>query len=216
MKRGNNILKEAVVLLIATAIVLSTVAIAENTMETSKIGEEMQYETSINTEKYIWDEKNQEWVDADTEDEALDVPVCNNVTFKIEIHNNGEVPIDVFFVLDQMEDSLRYISANPEPDYVKHSPPYYDIHWFGFGIINPCETIEITIIAHVEGPRCSYDWNDARAWGKDAQGTNVADNDLCWVHAVQKARVINTPFLKFLENHPNLFPMLQKLLSVIK
>jgi hypothetical protein len=45
---------------------------------------------SVDVEKYVMCPCTEEWFDADTEDEALDLPICTDVQFKIVIHNNGE------------------------------------------------------------------------------------------------------------------------------
>jgi hypothetical protein len=163
---------------------------------------------SIDVEKYVWSEKLQEWVDADTEDEAIDVKICHDVTFKIVIHNDGEVPLQGIKIDDKMHGSLKFISGDPEPDEVYFEDPFWYMNWFFPGPLNPCETIEIYITAHVEGPECSYDFNYVLV-----EAGGVRDEDYAWVHAHDRAKEFNSPILNFLESHPNIFPLLQLLLQ---
>jgi hypothetical protein len=168
-------------------------------------------EPCIDVEKYVWDTWNQEWVDADTEDEALDVKICKEVSFKIVIHNCGNEPLYEIVVKDKMHNSLKFISSDPEGESYYEEPFWY-INWFFNGPLDPCETIEIYITAHVEGPECSYDFNYVlvEAYGC---GEIVRDEDYAWVHAHDRAREFNSPILNFLETHPNMFPLLQILLE---
>jgi hypothetical protein len=166
----------------------------------------------LDVEKYVWDNKNQEWVDADTEHEALEVCICNEVTFKIVIHNCGTEPMFDIWVEDMMHDSLKFISADPDPDDYAYDPPFYYMWWYFPGPLYPCEIIEIYITAHVEGPECSYDFNYVYVEGYQC-GYYVWDEDYCYVHAKEKAREFNTPILDWLQNHPNMFPVLQLILK---
>jgi hypothetical protein len=167
-------------------------------------------EPSIDVEKFVWDAKNQDWVDADTEDEALDVKICKEVTFKIVIHNDGNEPLFEIVVKDKMHDSLKYISSDPEGE-AYYEEPFWYIDWFFNGPLNPCETIELYITAHVEGPECSKDFNYVLVEGIGC-GETVRDEDYAWVHAHDKAK-FSSPILNFLESHPNMFPLLQVLLQ---
>jgi hypothetical protein len=214
MKR-KNILKGAVVLLITVAMVFSTVAIAENTKKTSfssKIGQEVQCNASIDIEKYVWDEKNDEWVDADTENEALDIPICHDATFKIVVLNDGDCPLADTIVEDILHDTLVFKSADPEPDTFQHVPPYYYMSW-GYAGLNIGETIEINITAHVKGPDCTIDSNYAFVISHCIHCCFIEDEDWCWVHAKTGGRTLNRPFLHFLQNHPNLLKLIQLLLQ---
>ena len=168
----------------------------------------------IDVEKYVWDNRNQAWVDADTETEALDVPICDEVTFKIVVHNCGDTDITNIKITDKMHMSLKYISADPEPDKVVQEDPDWIITWIFPGPLKPCETIEVYITAHVEGPECSNDYNHVFVEG-EACGNQVSDEDWCWVHAIKKSKSANHPLLAWLENHLNMFPLLQKLLKLI-
>ena len=177
---------------------------------------EEQCEPEIDIEKYVWDEKNQEWVDADTMDKALDVPICNDATFKIVIKNTGNCPLFGVNISDHMHDSLEFISADPEPGDIWYDETNSEWRmWWFFPdeILMPGETIVITVIAHVEGPKCSYDYNWVLVGAICEHGTYVEDEDTCWVHAYEKTKEFNTPILNFLQNHPNMFPLLQLLLQ---
>ncbi|UCH71590.1 MAG: DUF11 domain-containing protein [Thermoplasmatales archaeon] len=171
-------------------------------------------EPSIDVEKEVWDNKNQEWVDADTRDEALDVCICNEVTFKITVTNTGTCPLYNVKVSDIMHDSLKYISADPDPFDFWYEEPYYYMIWY-IDEMDETQEVVIYITAHVEGPECSYDVNHVEADGVCLHGTPVFDEDDCWVHAKEKAREFNTPILDWLQNHPNLFPLLQKLIKLL-
>jgi uncharacterized repeat protein (TIGR01451 family) len=171
-------------------------------------------EPCIDVEKYVWDKNNQEWIDADTESEALDVPICDEVTFKIVVHNCGDTDITDIIIDDKMHDSLKFISGDPEPDEAVYEEPFWYLKWFFPGPLAPCETIEVYITAHVEGPECSYDFNHVLVEGKCC-GNTLQDEDEAWVHAIKKSKSVNMPFLAWLESHPNMFPLLQKLLKLI-
>ncbi|UCF50005.1 MAG: PKD domain-containing protein [Thermoplasmatales archaeon] len=145
-------------------------------------------EPSVDVEKYVWDPCAQGWIDADTEAEAIDLPICTDVQFKIVIHNNGECCGALYdiFVGDMMHDSLKYISSDPEPDEWYYDPPYYYIYWYFPGPLDPCNTIEIYVTAHVEGPDCSVDPNyvEVQAYS-DCEPYYVYDWDWAWVHAYE-------------------------------
>jgi len=166
----------------------------------------------IDVEKEVFDSKTGRWVDADTASTALDVPICSNVKFRITVTNTGDCPLAVG-VDDKMHDSLKYISADPEPEEVTYDPPFYYILWVWPNYVMPGETITITVTAHVEGPDCSIDYNHAYALGVTEGGEEVEDEDYAYVHAYEKAKEINMPLLKFLQSHPNMFPFLQILLQ---
>jgi uncharacterized repeat protein (TIGR01451 family) len=163
---------------------------------------------SINVEKQVMD-KNGEWHDGDTENEALDVVICNDITFKIVIENDGDFPLYDIVVSDVMEDGLSYVSADPEPDEYTYDPPYHYMWWNFSGELIPSETIEIEITAHVEGPECSTDYNYVQAESEEINGYTISDEDYCYVHSVEKSKSINTLFLNFLENHQFLLKIFQ-------
>jgi hypothetical protein len=166
----------------------------------------------IDVEKEVWDEKNGEWVDADTQSSAIDAPICSNILFRIKVTNTGDCPLAVG-IDDEMHDSLKYISADPKPDEVSYDPPFYYILWVWPTYVMPGETIIITLTAHVEGPECSYDYNYVYVLGETDSGETVEDEDYAYVHAYKKTKEFNTPILNFLQNHPNMFPLLQKLIQ---
>ena len=172
-----------------------------------------QCEPSIDVEKYVQDPNTGSWIDADTEHEAADFPICEDITFKIVIHNDGDVELYDIIVKDEMHDSLKYISADPEPDQFFYEPPIQYMEWFFPGPLHPCETIEIYIVAHVEGPECSYDFNHVMVEAVGC-GTQVQDDDYCWIHAYKKGRDINTPLLNILEYLINQFPLLKTLFGL--
>ena len=165
------------------------------------------YNQSIDVEKQVMDEDG-EWHDCDTENEALDVIICNDITFRIIIQNNGGFPLYDIGAYDVLVDKLKYISADPEPDDFVYDPPYYYINWYFPGELMPDETIEIEITAHVEGPECSTEFNFVEVIG-NYSGLNFTDDDYCYVHAYEKSRVIKSPFLSFLENHQFLLKIFQ-------
>jgi hypothetical protein len=181
------------------------------------VTEEGGCDPSVDLEKYVWDEINQEWLDADTIDTALDAPICDDVTFKIVIHNTGDCPLFFINVSDHMHESLKYTGAYPEPDnhWFDDEAKEWRMYWFFPGPLNPDETIEIYVTAHVEGPECSTDYNWAHVGALCEHGIYVEDEDESWVHAYKKSKDLNMPFLQFLHNHPNIFPLLQKLLNTL-
>jgi len=135
-------------------------------------------------EKYVLCPCNEEWIDADTEEEALDLPICTDATFKIVIRNDGDCPLFEIAVYDMMHDSLEYLSADPEPDEFSYDPPNYYIYWFFPGPLNPGETIEIYITAHVNGPHCSIDYNFVEVTAL-CDDIPVSDSDYAYVHAFE-------------------------------
>ena len=87
------------------------------------------------------------------------------------------------------------------------------MEWYFPGPLYPCEIIEIYLTAHVEGPKCSYDFNHVLVEAESCSSQNVTDEDYAYVHIKGCGRTLNSPFLNFLLNHPNLFLMLQRLLQ---
>ena len=170
---------------------------------------------SIDVEKQVMD-KNGEWQDCDTENEALDVKICNDITFRIVIENDGDFPLNDIAVYDLMEDGLSYVNANPEPDNYSYDPPYHYILWNILEEFLPGEKIVIEITAHVDGPDCSIDSNYVKIEAEDEYGSIFSDEDYCYVHAVKKSKTLNLPFLNWLQSHPKLFQLLQFLLHRIE
>jgi len=164
-------------------------------------------EPSIDIEKLVWDEKNSEWIDADTMSEAFDIAICEDATFKIVV--------SYINASDHMHDSLKYTNADPEPKNVwyNESKKEWRMYWFFPGPLAVGGAIEITVIAHVEGPACSSDYNWAHVGALCAHGKYVEDEDTCWVHAFKKSRELNRPFINFLQTHPNIFLLLRLILQ---
>ena len=173
-------------------------------------------EPGIDVEKYVLG-LDGKWVDADTENEALDLPICHDGQFKIVIKNTGECALINIVVKDIMHESLKYTGADPEPDNVVNTPPEWVMDWMFPGPLAPGDTIEIYVNFHVEGPECSVDYNHVLVEGfcEECPGDIVQDEDWCWVHAYKKSKDLNMPFLQFLQSHPNIFPLLQKLLKTL-
>lgn len=165
---------------------------------------------SINVEKQVMD-RDGEWQDCDTENEALDVNICNDITFRIVIENDGDFPLSHIVVYDLMEDGLSYISADPEPDEYTHEPPYHYMMWNILEELLPGETIVIEITAHVDGPDCSIDSNYVKIESEDEYGSIFSDEDYCYIHAVKKSKTLNLPILNWLKSNTKLFHLRQLL-----
>jgi hypothetical protein len=168
----------------------------------------------MDVEKYVWDNNNQEWIDADIETKALEAIIGTNVTFKIVVQNNGSGPLENILIRDKMHDSLEFLGGDPEPDDWFYLKPFYYLEWFISGPLNQNETIEVNITAHVNGPHYSFNFNHGRAEAGGC-GETVEDEDYAWIHALKKGKSANFPFLDWLENHVNMFPMLKIILKLI-
>jgi hypothetical protein len=169
----------------------------------------------IDVEKQVQNPDTGAWVDADTPSDALDLEICTDADFKITIHNNGECcDLTNIIVKDKMHDSLEYKYADPEPDNYYYEPPYHHMEWTFPGPLQPCNTIEIDITAHVEGPDCTTDYNYVLVTAESGcTPPIVSDDDYAYVHAYEKSRTVNTPLLNWLQSYLNMFPLLQKLLQ---
>jgi len=104
---------------------------------------------SIDIKKYVWDPDNEDWVDASTPSEAMDLTIGTIAEFKVVIENDGEPPLDPVDLEDTMEDGLEFVSAIPQPS---STDP---LKWEDLGKLEPGETHEITIKARVVGVHCS-------------------------------------------------------------
>ena len=102
---------------------------------------------SINVKKYVKHPESGEWIDAPTENDALDIKIGSTVEFKITMENDGEPPLTLLEVEDTMEYSLLFISAEPPPD-------THGMKWEDLGDIQPGETKEIIIQAKLVGEHC--------------------------------------------------------------
>jgi uncharacterized repeat protein (TIGR01451 family) len=165
---------------------------------------------SIDLEKEVQDEDGV-WQQADTRETAVDLPICNTATFRITIKNTGNCPLFNIVVRDIMHDSLEYTSSDPEGE-VYYEEPNWIIEWYFEGPLAPGDAIVIYVTAHVAGEDCSIDENKAVVDAVCEHGTPVNDADSAFVHCYKKSIDFNRPFLSFLESHPNMFPLLQKLL----
>jgi hypothetical protein len=170
---------------------------------------------SIDIEKLVWDEENSDWIDADTMSEALDLPICENAKFKIVVTNTGTCPLLYVNVSDHMHESLKFVNADPDPDkyWFDEDAKEWRMYWFFPGPLDVGESTEITVVAHVEGPACSTDYNWAHVGALSDDGTYVEDEDTCWVHAYKKSKELNMPFLHFLQTHPHIFLLLRLVLQ---
>jgi len=216
-----NFLTNAVILLVLVSLVFSSVAIAVNTKETSKISNNskvtknfMQCNPEVDIKKDVWD-PDSGWVSANSEETAADLPICETTKFRIKVWNTGDCPV-TGGVLDKMDDQLTFISSDPEPDDFIHIPPHYWIIYAFPQVLNPGEAgPEIIIQAHVGGPECTITYNHAVANYTCAHGIIVEDDDYAYVHAHEKSKNINARFLDFIENHINLFPVLRQILGLL-
>lgn len=209
-KNMKKIFKGIVILLIAITIFFSTNIITADNLE-NQIS--LPFEPNINIEKLVLDENNN-WQDADTKRKAVDLQIGHDVKFKIQMTNTGDVPL-IIGLTDEMHDSLKYIGAEPEPFEVSHDPPFWYIGWVTYEYLMPGEMVEFTLIAHVEGPENSLDYNYGIILGVTDDGKIVMDHDYAYVQLYKKAREIKSPLLNLLQNflqyHTNLLPILQKL-----
>jgi len=142
---------------------------------------EPECEPSIDVEKKVWDEANEDWVD------STDIDVCNDADFLITIHNDGTCcDLTNIIVEDFMDSSLEFLSADPPPDEEQPVPGGTSIKWFFPGPLEPCNTIDITLTAHVVGPACHLDSNYVWAQGDcEEQAVGVYDEDVAYVHATE-------------------------------
>jgi hypothetical protein len=167
----------------------------------------------IDVEKYVWDPNNQEWVDADDETSAIDLPVDEDITFKIVIHNCGDVDLYEIIVNDKMHDSLEYLAGDPEPDQIYYEEPFWYMDWYFPGPLPPCAIIELYITAKPVQPD-SYDFNHVLVRANGC-GNPVQDEDWCWVHGTKVPKSFNMPFfLRLFERFPNMFPVLRQILAI--
>jgi uncharacterized repeat protein (TIGR01451 family) len=170
---------------------------------------------SIDVEKYIWDPDTQEWLDCDTEDEAIDFKPCTEITYKIVIENTGTCELYDVIVKDKLHESVEFLKAVPEPASVEIVPPDTLIEWY-FDVLDQTQVVEIIITGHVRGEECSYDYNYVLVQGTCPHGKTVRDEDWCWIHVGPTSRIIlqNRLLAQIFERFPNAFPLLRQLLSL--
>ncbi len=137
---------------------------------------------SIDVEKKVWDEANQDWVD------SIDMDVCNYAEFLMTIHNDGTCcDLTDIIVEDFMDASLEFVYATPPPDYVDPIPEGTLIGWSFPGPLPVCNTIDITVTAHVVGPGCHLDSNYVSVQGFcESTAEYVTDEDVAYVHATEE------------------------------
>jgi parallel beta-helix repeat protein len=102
--------------------------------------------------------------------------------------------------------SYTFVSVDPEGDNV-----YYQIDW-GDGIVDdwfgPFESNEIQTMTH------GWSFTGKFTISARAKDVNEAIGDWGTLEVnIQKNKAINTPFLNFLEDHPNLFLIIQKIIQ---
>ena len=204
-----KILVVAVILLIVSSMVFSSVG-AVNTKS------RQQCNPSIDIESEVWDEKNGIWVDADTQNKAFDVTNCTEINLRLTVTNTGDCPLYYVGLLDSIEISLKYISADPTPEDVDVTEYATIIIWFIWGVMAPGQIEHFYITAHVEGEGGTYSETNAGTSGSCYHGISVSDEDDCWIHSIKKSRTFNSTLLNYLQRHSNLFPLLQKLLLFLK
>jgi hypothetical protein len=170
---------------------------------------------SIDVEKYIWDPDTQEWVDCDTEDEALDFERCTEITYKIVITNTGTCALYDVMVMDKLHESVEYVGADPEPIKVEVVPPDTIIEWF-IPEMDQTQVIEIFLTGHVVGEDCSFDYNYVMVEATCPHGKVVRDEDWCWIHVGETSRTIfqHRLLAQIFERFPNIFPLLRQLLAL--
>ena len=144
---------------------------------------------SIEVEKWV---KYKDESDYAYRKEIEDAKVCDNVTFMIVIHNNGDTSLTDISVTDELSISLGYrdnatvhfpdgTTAEMEP--LDMEGIYY--WYFGCVWLEPCEYINITFDAHVDV--CGTDNNEVHVSAAYDEGDYVTDDDIVWVycHAVK-------------------------------
>jgi len=136
---------------------------------------------SIDVEKQVWDETQGGWVD------STDIDVCTDAQFLITIHNDGTCcDLTNIIVEDFMDSSLEFLDAVPPPALVEPVPGGTYLEWSFPGPLPPCNTIDITVTAHVVGPACHLDSNYVWAQGDcEEQAVSVYDEDVAYVHATE-------------------------------
>jgi uncharacterized repeat protein (TIGR01451 family) len=151
-------------------------------------------DTEDTTVPAIANVKISKWVKYKTEPESEyrkeidDAKVCNNVSFKIAVQNNGTgTNLTGISVTDVLNCSLGYIndSANIPPTiYEDHCPNNQTFIWQFPGVwLEPCECINITFDAHVD--ECGNDTNYARVEAENETGYSVSDEDTVWVNCTE-------------------------------
>jgi len=130
-------------------------------------------EADVEIEKTVWDTDLQEWV------EVIDANVGEQVSFKIDVHNNGSYDLTNIIVTDTLPVCLEYVigSAIPVPTSVNGNI----ITWNFPGPLSYCNTITINFDADVvsEGENINVATVEADA----DDGTIVTAQDTATVNA---------------------------------
>jgi len=105
--------------------------------------------------------------------------------------------IYTFYSVDPDDDNLYYLIDWGD---------YTDTDWIG-----PYDSGEIAEESHIWNAKGSY---DIRVKAKDSAGKESEWSDPLIVTMPKNKHYINTPFLKFLEDHLHLFPLIRKLLDI--
>jgi len=152
-------------------------------------GEEEPCEPSIDIEKFVWDTYSGEWVDADTPGDAIDFDIGTTAQFLITIHNNGTCCNLTDIWVDDVAEEMEITSYSIFPDYYTYIPGTgTNLGWWSFTDyepLPPCNWINITIEAEIEGSHCNIYNNSVfvEAYCED-QDIYVTDEDDCYIHAV--------------------------------
>ena len=227
-----KIFREFGVLLIAVFIVFSSIAIADTNVKINKtnikttnnsadhLGLEQTKETTeaiIDAENYVWDGVNAQWVDADDTGEAHKVPVDTPVWLRLVVHNQGNSALHTIQIdADLLQ--FEFYGADPSPDYISIDPPWVYMEW-DIVALDPDQKFEVIIEACVLGPVTQYAVFYTSSIGYDYGGNVISDTDYCYIlpYKTPRNKAIQTsPFLNFLQNflqnNPNMFPVLRQLL----
>jgi len=130
-------------------------------------------EANVEIEKTVWDPDLQEWV------EEINAAVGEQVSFQIEVHNNGSYNLANIVVTDTLPVCLEYVSGSADPD--PTSVHGNIITWNFPGPLSYCETRTITFDADVvsEGENI----NVATVTADADDGTVVTAQDTATVNA---------------------------------
>ena len=148
---------------------------------------------SIDIEKWV---KYKDEPDSAYRKAIEDAEVCDNVTFKIAIHNDGTCTnLTGISVTDKLNCSLGYVegSASIIPEYENCCPEtQQELEWtFPEEWLEPCEYINITFDAHVD--ECGNDTNYVYVWAENETGYGVSDEETVWVNCTPTPTPTPTP-----------------------
>jgi hypothetical protein len=100
-----------------------------------------------------------------------------------------------------------FVSTDPEGDNITYLVDWGD------------NTGEVSIGPYISGVEASanHTWSEKGDYTIKIKARDVLGAESDWaIHEIEipKTKITNTPFLNFLENHPNLFPILQRILGL--